>query len=123
MQNNQTTQHTVIQPQTEFDVKIKNKDLTIINDEEFNNLLQECKDKSICIYFSNIKESQLAQILEYCSTCSYLNTSQDNNNIALVYKFSNNIKLSSFLTHMTYEQYGEMVHPIKMMMETMNKNE
>jgi hypothetical protein len=52
-----------------------------------------------------------------------MNTSQQVENINLVMKYSKHPKLSCFLTHLTYEQYGEMVHPLKMMMEKQQDTE
>ena len=113
--------HTVLPPQVEFDIKLKKLDITSYSEYEFNVLLENCKDKTVCIYFSNINEERFGKILDVCSQCSYLDTSQQVQNIALVYKFSKHPNLSAFLTHLTYEQYGEMVHPLKRMMEEMKK--
>jgi hypothetical protein len=120
-QDSSEISHTVLPPQVNFDIKLKKLDITSYSEDEFNNLLEKCKDKTVCVYFSKINEERFGKILDVCSQCSYLDTSQQIENIALVYKFSKHSNLSAFLTHMTYEQYGEMVHPLKMMMEEMKK--
>jgi hypothetical protein len=113
----------ILQPQTEFEVKLKNKDLTTLSDEEFLKIVNECADKTVCLYFCHITENLLQKMIDSCKFCTYLNTSLDIDNIKLVHKFSNNQKISCFLTHMTYAQYGEMVHPLKMMMEKLKEDE
>jgi len=112
----------ILQPQTEFDIKLKNKDLESLSDEEKLKIIEECSNKTVCLYFCNISEKLLKNILDSCKNCTYLNTSLDIENIKLVHKFSSNEKISCFLTHMTYEQYGEMVHPLKMMIDQTEKN-
>ncbi len=113
----------ILQPQTEFDIKLKNKDLTTLSDDEFSKIISDCSDKTVCLYFCHVTEKLLERILDSCKFCTYLNTSLDIDNIKLVHKFSKHPKLSSFLTHMTYAQYGEMVHPLKMMMEKLKEDE
>ena len=104
----------ILQPQTHFDVKFKKHDFA---DDDITKLALECANKTVCLYFCKISEEALEKIIESCSMCTYMNTSQQVENINLVMKYSNHPKLSCFLTHLTYEQYGEMVHPLKMMME------
>ena len=113
----------ILQPQTEFNVKLKNKDLTTLSEEEVLKIIEECANKTICLYFCHVSEKLMERIIDSCKSCTYLNTSLDIDNIKLVHKFSNNTKLSSFLTHMTYAQYGEMVQPLKMMMEKIKEDD
>jgi len=104
----------ILQPQTQFDVKFKKHDFT---HEDIEKIALECANKTVCLYFCKITAEALERIIDSSSMCTYMNTSQQIENVELVMKYSKHPKLSCFLTHLTYEQYGEMVHPLKMMME------
>lgn len=104
---------TILNPIDNFDIKLKNIIITQSNLPDFTN-------KNVCLYFCDISSDILYTIIEKAQKVYYLNTStpQTNN---LVDKHASNDKFVFLLTHLTYHQYGELVHPLKMAMEEAQK--
>jgi len=102
----------MLQPNLEFDVKIKNTDLTDITD----NILDTLHNKSVSLFFCKLSSSSLDKIIQICKSLSIVDkVSQET--LELSQKYETNQNVSFFLTYLSYQQYGEYCHQLKMMIE------
>lgn len=107
---------TMLTPNMNYDLKIKNKDLSYLEDNETKQIVESCKEKNICLFFCRLSEDVLTKIANICNNVSYVDTFSAQT-MELAKKFEGNSKVTIFLTQMTYEQYGEHCHRIKMILE------
>lgn len=111
----------ILQPITNFDVKIKNKDLTL-DSQEIIDLLKTTENKHVSLFFCTYSENVIENILQNCQSLSIVDKITKEN-YELSQKYENNEKITFFLTHLTYEQYGEYCHQLKMMNEILKVKE
>lgn len=107
-------------PTVNYDIKIRRKDLSCIEDKETQQIIELCQDKTICLFFCRISSDVLNALAKKSISVSLVDTFSAEN-LAMVKEFENDKKVIIFLTQMTYEQYGEQSHRIKMMLEQLQK--
>lgn len=103
----------ILYPIDDFDIKLKNTTITTNN-------IPDCSGKNMCMYFCDISSDVLDSILNKAQKVYYLNTSTPETN-ELVDKHSSRENFVFLLTRLTYQEYGEMTHPLKMAMEQSQK--
>jgi hypothetical protein len=104
---------TILYPIDIFDIKLKNTTIT-------KNNIPDCSGKNICMYFCDISSDVLDTIINSAQKVYYLNTSTPETN-ELVDKYNSRENFVFLLTRLTYQEYGEMTHPLKMAMEQTQK--
>ena len=95
-----------LNPVDNFEIKLKK--LTISP-----KIVKDCTGKSVCLYFCDISPELLDELLQLATKVCYLNTYSETT-AKLVENKQDDPKLISLLTRLTYEQYGELTHPLKM---------
>lgn len=110
----------ILTPDFHYDIKIKKQDLSQLNKETLK-LIDEATDKTVCLFFCRLSEEVFDKLVEKCKILSFVDTFSKEN-LIMVKKFEENSKVIVFLTQMTYEQYGEYCHHIKMITEQAQKN-
>lgn len=106
---------TILYPIDIFDIKLKNTTIT-------KNNLPDCSGKNICMYFCEISSDVLGSILNNAQKVYYLNTSTPETN-ELVDQYNSRNNFVFLLTRLTYQEYGELTHPLKMAMEQSQKKD
>ncbi len=106
----------MLQPNLDFDIKIKNTDFSDITD----NVLETLHDKSVSLFFCKLSPSSLERIIQVCKSLSIVDTVSEET-LELSQKYETNQNVSFFLTHLSYQQYGEYCHQLKMMIEQSTK--
>lgn len=108
----------ILQPIMNFDVKIKNKDLSLDTPER-NDIFKNMENKHVSLFFCNYTKDVIESILQICQSLSIVDKiTKENDELSQIYEKNN--KISFFLTHLSYEQYGEYCHQLKMMNEILN---
>ena len=107
-------------PTINYDIKIRRKDLSCIEDKETQQIIESCENKTICLFFCRVSSDVLKTLAKKSVSVSMVDTFSAEN-LAIVKEFENDKKVIIFLTQMTYEQYGEQSHRIKMILEQVQK--
>jgi hypothetical protein len=103
----------ILYPIDNFDIKLKNTTITPNN-------IPDCSGKNVCMYFCDVSSDVLDIILDNAQKVYYLNTSTPETN-NLVDQNSSRENFIFLLTRLTYQEYGELTHPLKMAMEQSQK--
>jgi hypothetical protein len=110
----------ILPPTVNYDIKIRRTDLSRIEDKETQKIIESAENKTICLFFCRISSEVLTALANKSISVSMVDTFSAQN-LAIAKEFENDKKVIIFLTHMTYEQYGEQSHRIKMMLEQVRK--
>ena len=102
-------------PDFHYDVKIRKKDLSTLNQETLK-IIEEATDKTVCLFFCKLSQEVFDKLVDKCKILAFVDTFSTDN-LKMVKQYEQNNKVIAFLTHLTYEQYGEYSHRIKMIVE------